>query len=222
RPEFALGKNISFIAMAGDGGTYDIGLQALSGAVERGHNFLYICYDNQAYMNTGIQRSGATPMYASTSTCPAGDAVPGKLQNRKPFTEIIAAHNIPYAAQAGVHNFMDLMRKVRRGLEVDGPAFLNVLAPCHRGWRIKQEESFAISRLAADTCFWPLYEVDYGEWKLNYKPREKKPIIEWIKPQGRFRHLLSEASKGLVEQIQAEVDRNWERLLGRCEAQKAG
>ena len=209
-------KNVKFLAFAGDGGTYDIGLQSLSGALERGHNFMYVCFDNGAYMNTGIQRSSATPFGAHTTTSPAGKVIQGKMQFRKPLTEIVAAHDIPYAAQTSPWRWRDLMQKARNGAAADGPAFLNVLASCPRGWRHPTDQTFEITRLATETCFWPLFEVDRGEWKLNYKPREKKPITDWLEPQGRFRHLLRPENKHLVEKIQAEVDRRWGQLLERC------
>ncbi|MFQ6000819.1 MAG: thiamine pyrophosphate-dependent enzyme [Anaerolineae bacterium] len=208
-------RDIKFVAFGGDGGTYDIGIQALSGALERGHRLLYICYDNQAYMNTGIQRSGATPHGAWTTTSPAGKVIPGKPQYRKDLTAIVAAHGIPYVAQASPHRWRDLMRKVRKGVAADGPAFINVLSSCNRGWRHPTDTTMEMSRLAVDTCFWPLYEVERGEWKLNYRPKEKLPIEEFLKPQGRFRHLFREENKHIIEELQAEVDRRWEALLKR-------
>lgn len=210
-------KEIRFIAFGGDGGTYDIGIQALSGALERGHKFLYICYDNQAYMNTGIQRSGATPMGANTTTAPAGKVSPGKLQRRKDLTAIVAAHHPAYAAQAAPHAFMDLIRKVEKALAADGPSFINVLAPCHRGWRHAPEQTVEVTRIAAETCFWPLFEIENGKWKLNFKPKNKRPIEDFLKFQGRFDHLFKGAGHPeLVAQIQAEIDRSWEDLLIRC------
>ena len=215
-------KKINFIAMGGDGGTYDIGFQSLSGAMERGHNMLYVCYDNEAYMNTGIQRSSATPKGASTMTAPSGKVHPGKEQNRKDLTACIIAHNIPYVAQASPHNPRDFMAKVERALEIDGPAFINTLAPCHRGWRCRVEESMEMARLAVDTCFWPLFEVDHGVWKISYKPKEKKPLVDWLKPQGRFAHLFKPgAGATIIAELQAEVDRKWAELLEREAASKA-
>ncbi|MFP4058020.1 MAG: thiamine pyrophosphate-dependent enzyme, partial [Candidatus Brocadiia bacterium] len=210
-------KTINFIAMGGDGGTYDIGFQSLSGAMERGHDMVYICYDNHAYMNTGIQRSSATPLGASTMTAPAGKAHPGKEQARKDLTACMIAHNIPFVAQASPHNARDLITKVRKALDVEGPAFLNVIAPCHRGWRCKVEDSMQMARLAVDTCFWPLFEVDHGVWKVNYKPKEKKPITDWLKPQGRFKHLFSPENEGIIDQLQADIDQRWEELLAQEE-----
>lgn len=208
-------RDIKFVAFAGDGGTYDIGFQALSGVLERGHRLLYICYDNQAYMNTGIQRSSATPYGAWTTTSPVGRVIPGKPQHRKDLTAIVAAHGIPYVAQASPHRWRDLMQKARKGVAADGPAFINVLSSCNRGWRHPTETTMEMSRLAVDTCFWPLYEVEKGEWKLNYRPKEKLPIEEFLKPQGRFRHLFKEENKYIIEELQAEVDRQWETLLKR-------
>jgi pyruvate ferredoxin oxidoreductase beta subunit len=206
-------KKIKFIAFGGDGGTYDIGLQALSGALERGHDFLYVCYDNGAYMNTGIQRSSATPRGAATTTTPAGTAVPGKQQHRKNLTEICAAHGIAYAAQSTAGRWQDLTKKAAKAIEVDGPAFLNVLAPCPRGWRYPTPDLLSICKLAHDTCYWPLYEIEDGKYTISYKPKEKLPIEDFLKPQGRFRHLMAPGNEGLIAQLQADVDSEWERLL---------
>jgi len=206
-------KDIKFIAIGGDGGTYDIGFQSLSGAMERWHNMLYVCYDNEAYMNTGIQRSGATPTYANTTTCPAGSVIPGKPQQRKDLTKIMAAHGIPYVAQASPSHWTDLMKKVRKALEIEGPKFINVFTPCNRGWRTKTDDAILLSRLAVETCFWPLYEVENGVTRITFKPREKKPVIDFLKIQGRFKHLFEPGKEKLIEQIQQTIDANWERLL---------
>jgi len=209
-------KDIKFIAFGGDGGTYDIGLQSLSGAMERGHNMLYVCYDNEAYMNTGIQRSSATPFAADTKTAPAGKVEQGKKQFPKNLTEIIIAHNVPYAAQASAHNWRDLNRKVEKALSIEGPTFINVLVPCPPGWRFPSDIGIEVAKLAVDTCFWPLYEFENHKRKLNYKPKQKLPLIEWLKGQGRFRHLMREENKHLLEMAQQEVDRRWEELLALC------
>src|SRR5512135_3107838 len=150
-------QKIKFLAFGGDGGTYDIGLQSLSGALERGHKMLYVCYDNGAYMNTGFQRSGATPTGAWTTTSPVGSESPGKLQQRKILTELMIAHGIPYVAQASPHDPRDLVRKAAKALSIDGPTFLNVLAPCPRGWRSDGAESIELAREAVNTCYWPLF-----------------------------------------------------------------
>ncbi|NLY44018.1 MAG: pyruvate ferredoxin oxidoreductase [Clostridiaceae bacterium] len=203
-----------FIAFGGDGGTYDIGLQALSGAMERGHNMVYVCYDNGAYMNTGIQRSSATPRYADTTTSPVGSVIPGKKQPRKDLTMIMANHHLPYVAQtAPFGNFKDLHEKAQKALYTDGPCFLNVLAPCPRGWRYDTPKLMEICKLAVETCFWPLYEVIDGKYVINYKPKKKLPVEEYLKPQGRFRHLFKKGNEHLIAEIQEEVDRRWNELL---------
>jgi pyruvate ferredoxin oxidoreductase beta subunit len=209
-------KDIKFIAFGGDGGTYDIGIQALSGALERGHNLLYVCYDNQAYMNTGVQRSGSTPRGAYTSTTPKGDVCMGKPQSRKDLTGIIAAHNIPYVAQASPSHWQDMMKKVEKALAVDGPAFINTVASCQNGWKFPAELGIEMCRLAVETCYWPLYEIEDGKYKLTHKPRVKRPIEDWIKPQGRFSHLFKPEGKQMLERLQQDVDEAWERLLVRC------
>ncbi len=209
-------QNVKFIAFGGDGGTYDIGIQALSGAMERGHQMLYVCYDNGAYMNTGIQRSSATPFGAHTTTSPAGKVIPGKQQFRKDLTAIMAAHGIPYVAQAAPSQWRDLMRKTRKAVNCGGPAFMNVLSSCNRGWRHGTDETIEITQLAVDTCYWPLYEVENGEWRLTYKPKKKKPVEEWLKRQGRFRHLFRPENRHMIDRLQAEVDCRWQRLLKLC------
>lgn len=212
-----LGANYKFIAFGGDGGTYDIGFQSLSGAMERGHDLVYVCYDNGAYMNTGIQRSSATPMFADTTTTPVGKVSVGKPQYRKDLASIIAAHNVPYVGQTTfVKNFRDLHEKSERAIYTEGPAFLNVMAPCPRGWRYPAEDILEICRLAVETCYWPLFEVIDGEWKLSYEPKKKLPIEEFLKTQGRFKHLFAKGNEWTLEAYQKEVDKRWEQLLNRC------
>jgi pyruvate ferredoxin oxidoreductase beta subunit len=196
--------------------TYDIGIQALSGAMERGHQMLYVCYDNGAYMNTGIQRSSATPFGANTTTSPAGKVIPGKQQFRKDLTAVMAAHNIPYVAQAAPSKWKDLMQKTRKAVNCGGPAFMNVLSSCNRGWRHATDETIEITQLAVDTCYWPLFEVEDGEWRLSYKPKKKKPVIRWLERQGRFRHLFRPENEHMIDTLQNEVDRRWEQLLHLC------
>jgi len=209
-------KDIKFVAFGGDGGTYDIGLQSLSGAMERGHNMVYVCYDNGAYMNTGIQRSGSTPFGAATTTSPAGKVRAGKPQQRKDLTQIMAAHNIPYVAQASISHWKDLVKKAEKAFAVEGPAFINVMAPCPRGWRTPNEATVEIAKISVQTGFWPLYEVEDGEWTLNFKPKELKPIIDFLKPQGRFKHLFKPGNEHLLEEAQAQIDKNWAQLKKRC------
>lgn len=205
-------KQVKFVAFGGDGGTYDIGFQSLSGAMERGHDMMYICYDNGAYMNTGIQRSSATPFGANTTTCPAGDVIPGKQQRRKDLTRIMAAHSIPYAAQAAPSHWSDLIKKVRKAFSIKGPKFMNILAPCNRGWRSKTNDAIALSRLAVETCYWPLYEVEHGVTNITVKPKEKKPLVDFLKPQGRFKHMFAPENEWMLKQAQEDVDRGWELL----------
>jgi len=205
-------RNVKFVAFGGDGGTYDIGFQALSGAMERGHDMMYICYDNGAYMNTGIQRSSATPFGANTTTCPAGDVIPGKLQHRKDLTRIMTAHGIPYVAQASPSYHTDLMKKVQKAFEIKGPKFMNIIAPCNRGWRSKTNDAITLAKLAVETCYWPLYEVENGVTKITVKPKEKKPLVDFLKPQGRFKHMFSPKNEYLLKQAQEYVDNQWEHL----------
>jgi pyruvate ferredoxin oxidoreductase beta subunit len=207
-----LEDEFNILAIGGDGGTYDIGLQSLSGALERRHNFVYLCYDNGAYMNTGIQRSSATPFGAWSSTTPVGKVEKGKQEWRKDLVMFAVAHDIPYVATASPSHFMDLIKKAEKAFAADGPAVLNVLSPCPRGWRHPEKEGIKIAKLAVETYFWPLYEVENGRFRITIKPREKKPVVEWLKAQGRFRHLLAPENAELVELIQERVDREWRRL----------
>jgi pyruvate ferredoxin oxidoreductase beta subunit len=212
-------KKVKFVAFGGDGGTYDIGLQSLSGAMERGHDMVYVCYDNGAYMNTGIQRSGATPLGAWATTSEVGSVQQGKAERRKDLTSILAAHNIPYVAQASISDWKDLTAKSEKAFAADGPAFINVFAPCPRGWRIPHDMTVEIAKLAVDTAFWPLFEVVDGEWKMTTRrvTREnRKPIEEFLRPQGRFKHLFKPGNEELLVRIQDEVDRNFDYVLKRA------
>ncbi len=203
-----------FIAFGGDGGTYDIGLQSLSGAMERGHDMLYVCYDNGAYMNTGIQRSSATPKYADTTTSPAGKVIPGKQQWRKDLTGVMASHNLPYVCQtAAIGNMKDLYEKSEKALYTKGAAFMNVLAPCPRGWIYNTPDLMELNKLAVETCFWPLYEIIDGKYIVNYKPKNKLPVADFLKKQGRFKHIFKAGNEHMIEEIQNEVDKRWEELL---------
>ncbi|MDR3049343.1 MAG: pyruvate ferredoxin oxidoreductase [Elusimicrobiota bacterium] len=213
-------EDFRFITFGGDGGTYDIGLQSLSGAMERGHRMLYICYNNEAYMNTGIQRSSATPKGADTTTAPAGKVKQGKEQNKKDLTQLMAAHNIPYVAQSYMGNWNDFITKVQKALATDGPSFINILTPCRLGWNYKPEETMNIGRLAMETCLWPSYEIENGVYTINAFPKEKKPVTEFLKPQGRFKHLFKPENAPILEAIQKEVDLRWEILQRRAELGK--
>lgn len=205
-------EETQFVAFAGDGGTYDIGLQSLSGALERGHDFTYVTLDNGAYMNTGIQQSSATPKGASTTTEPAGEETFGKERERKNLTEIVAAHDIPYVGQASISNLTDLSNKAEKAFGKEGPTFLNVLSTCQLGWRIPEHKSIEVAQKGVDTCFWPLYEVDEGEYNITYEPREKLPAEEWLEPQKRFASLFKEENSEVIDEIQEDIDEDWEKL----------
>jgi pyruvate/2-oxoacid:ferredoxin oxidoreductase beta subunit len=206
----ALGiEGVTIVGFAGDGGTVDIGLQALSGMLERRTDGIYVMYDNEAYMNTGIQRSGATPLGAWTTTTPVGAGSAGKAEGKKDIMSIVVAHDIPYAATVNVSFPEDFVRKVQRAREIRGPRFLHALAPCPPGWRYSPEQSIAIGRLATDTNVFPLYEVEDGRYRLTRKLGRAHPVAEYLRAQGRFAHLTPEA----IAAIQADVDARWARLL---------
>ncbi|PPD59025.1 pyruvate synthase subunit PorB [Dehalogenimonas etheniformans] len=202
-------EDIKVVAIGGDGATVDIGLQAISGAFERGHDFLYICFDNEAYMNTGIQRSSATPFGASTTTSPAGRAKAGQMSWKKNMPEIAVAHNIPYVATACPSYPFDLIEKVKKGMATKGPAYIHVLSVCPTGWRCDTEISVMLGRLATETGVFPLYEVENGKYKMSLVPEKLKPVKDYFKLQRRFRHLKPEA----IDAIQARVTEEYEKLL---------
>jgi pyruvate ferredoxin oxidoreductase, beta subunit (EC 1.2.7.1) len=207
-------RDIKCVAMGGDGGTSDIGLQAISGAIERGHDFLYICWDNEAYMNTGIQRSSATPYGASTTTAPAGKVSIGQKTQKKNMVEIAVAHDIPYAATACPSYPFDLLNKVKKGAEVKGPAYINILTPCPTGWRFPSNMTIEVGRLAVEAGIFPLYEVENGRYKLNVDRPKLKPVEEYIKPQGRYRHLPDEE----IQRIQEKVNEEYSKLKAKVAA----
>lgn len=207
-------KETKFIAFGGDGGTLDIGLQSLSGAMERRHNITYVCYDNGAYMNTGTQRSSSTPHFADTTTSPVGKESQGKVEIRKDLIEIMAKHNLPYVAQTAlIGNLKDMYEKAEKAIYTDGPTYISALSPCPRGWGYPSDDLSIVSKLAVDTCFWPLYEIENGVYHITYKPAKKLPIEEFLKTQKRFKHLFKEENKYLIEEMQKEVDKKWEYLL---------
>jgi len=203
-----LSQDVTVVAMAGDGGTADIGLQALSGALERRHNFLYICFDNEAYMNTGIQRSSSTPYGASTTTSPAGKISIGQVSWKKNLPAIAAAHDIPYVATACPSYPFDLMTKVSKAAATKGPAYLHILSVCPTGWRHPADLTIRIGRLAVQTGVFPLYEVENGKYKLNVEPPKLKPVSDYLKLQGRFRHL----SEDVINEIQQRVTAEYAKL----------
>jgi len=198
------------LAWAGDGGTFDIGLQSLSGAAERNDDIIYVCYDNEAYMNTGIQRSSATPYGAWTTTTPVKHF---KNRPKKDIVGILAAHRIPYIATASVAYPEDLFKKAAKAKSIRGTKFLHIYAPCPSGWKSRPEDTVKLARLAVQTAIFPLYEIEDGEkWTLNIKLKDKKPIDDYVRFQGRFRHL----KEGDIAAMQAEVNRKWERLIRPC------
>jgi pyruvate/2-oxoacid:ferredoxin oxidoreductase beta subunit len=198
------------VTWAGDGGTFDIGFQSLSGAVERNENFIYVCYDNEAYMNTGIQRSSSTPYGAWTMTTPGAD---WKKLRKKNIVEVLVAHRIPYVATANIAFPEDLVHKAQKAKAIKGSRFIHIFASCPTGWRIPSEMSIKIARMAVQTNIFPLYEVENGiRYTINYKPKEYN-IREYFKLQGRFRHLTDKD----LDQIQEMVDEDWELLLRKAE-----
>ncbi len=200
-------EETTVLAFAGDGATVDIGLQSLSGVLERGDRVLYICYDNEAYMNTGIQGSSSTPMYASTTTTPTG-----KITNRKDLLQIAIAHDIPYAATASIHKPKDLQKKVKKAKETDGPSLIHVQAPCPTGWKYDPAKTIEVARAAAQTGCWILYEYEDGEIKINYKPAELKPVEEYLGPQGRFN-----ISPEQLEEIQKDTKEHFDNYIKKLE-----
>ncbi len=201
-------KKTKVVAMAGDGGTADIGLQALSGALERGHNLIYICFDNEAYMNTGIQRSSATPFGASTTTSPAGKVSIGQTTWKKNMPAIAAAHDIPYVATA-CHSYpFDLMNKISKAMKVEGPSYIHILSVCPTGWRLPSDLTIRAGRLAVETGIFPIYEIEEGRYTLNLDFPHLRPVEDYFKLQGRFRHLTKET----VVQIQARVTDEYVKL----------
>jgi len=211
-------KKINVLGMAGDGGTADIGFQALSGALERGHDFTFVCLDNEAYMNTGIQRSSSTPFGASTTTSPAGKASIGQQTNKKNMAEIAVAHRIPYVATASSSYPLDLFKKAARAVATPGPAYLHVLSVCPTGWRIPSEMAIEYGKLATQTGIFPLYEVVDGEYHMSVDVKNRKPVTDYFKGHGRFRHLTPEQVAG----IQSRVDSDWEKLRAKCVNLKGG
>nr|MDO8080703.1 pyruvate synthase subunit PorB [Candidatus Freyarchaeota archaeon] len=201
-------KDITVVTWAGDGGTSDIGIQALSGAAERGTNFIYICYDNEAYMNTGTQRSSSTPFGAWTTTTPFG-----KKQQKKNVPMIMAAHDIPYVATATPSYAKDLYEKVKKAKDIEGTKYIHILAPCPPGWRFDTESTVEIGKLAVETGMWVLYEIENGDFKLSSSskrlldPSKRKPIQEYIRLQGRFKDVKDEE----IQELQRGIDKQWEK-----------
>ena len=197
------------LGFAGDGGTGDIGLQALSGAIDRNDNFIYICYDNEAYMNTGIQKSSLTPFGASTTTCPAVKGARGNLKTKKNLFEIIAAHDIPYAATASIGYMQDFINKIEKASKIQGTKFIHLIAPCPTGWGIKVNETVDVAREIVDTGLFYLAEYENGKFSLTHKPTEFTDVRSYLLKQARFKHLTDED----IEIIVQGRDKKWEKIL---------
>jgi len=203
-----LKKDVKVVAIGGDGGTVDIGLQALSGMLERGHKVMYVLYDNEAYMNTGIQRSGATPYGAWTTTTPTGRKWRGEWRPKKDIVSIVVAHRVPYIATANPAYPLDMINKFKKAYELtdEGPTFVHVLIPCVPGWRIKDDMGITVARLAVETGVWILYEIDHGVFRVTFPVKRRKPVKEYLKLQGRFRHLTDEEIAKIQEMVDKQVE----------------
>lgn len=207
----AMGKkgNTKVVALGGDGGSLDIGIQAISGAFERGDDITYVCIDNEAYMNTGVQRSGATPYGASTSTSPAGKLSYGNPKAKKNMPAILAAHGSPYVATTSIAYPKDMIRKVKKAVDIEGPTYIHAHAPCTTGWKFDTSKTVEVGKLAVETALWPMYEIENGELTKVRKVKNRKPVEEYLKSQGRFKHLfIMEGGKSQIEKIQAIADWN--------------
>ena len=211
-------RDVKTVSIGGDGGSVDIGFQAISGSMERGHNMIYVCFDNEAYMNTGIQRSGATPFGASTTTAPAGAASVGNKTWKKNMPEIMVAHNVPYVATA-CHSYpIDFINKVKKARSVKGPAYIHCLAVCPTGWRSSSDTCIKLGRLAVETGFFPLYEVENGKYRLTIEmPKKLRPVEDYLKLQGRFRHLTPDQMK----QFQDRVTLEYKKLMNKVKYSKS-
>jgi len=207
-------KKFKFVVFAGDGGTVDIGLQALSGMLERGHDILYVLYDNGCYSNTGVQRSGSTPYLANTTTSPVGLESNGKAQKRKDIMSIVAAHNIPYAAQANPAYLDDFIYKINKAFSYEGPKFLSVFMPCNYGWKFPQSKTYDVAKVATETNFWPLYEIEGGKYKINYKLKKALPVEEYLKASGgQYAHLFKpKPNFKPIAEIQKEINEYFKTL----------
>jgi pyruvate ferredoxin oxidoreductase beta subunit len=204
------------LVFGGDGGTFDIGLQALSGALERRHDFVYICYDNEAYMNTGIQRSSATPEGAWTTTTPVGPASSGKTGPKKDLVAFTLAHHVDYVATASAAYWNDFITKVQKAAAVEGPALIHAIAPCPLGWRFKTEQTIQMGRMAVQSRYFPLFEVEKGKYKLNVNPHQE-PLEKFLRMQGRFKHLFEPKYAAELNQLQNQVEQRWSAIQELCQ-----
>jgi pyruvate ferredoxin oxidoreductase beta subunit len=208
-----------FVTFAGDGATYDIGFQWISGCFERGHDMMYVCLDNEVYANTGGQRSSSTPVGSSTTTAPAGRVSYGEKKEKKDMIAIMAAHGSPYVAQVAPNKWKDMVKKIQHGFQVEGPVFINAISPCTTEWKFAPEDTMMITDLSTDSLVFPLYEIiDGHELNITYRPKNVVPVIDYLGAQGRFKHLFKPENKHILDGWQTRVDRNWELLQRREEA----
>lgn len=213
------GQKPKFVAFGGDGATYDIGFQWISGCFERGHDFTYICLDNEVYANTGGQRSGSTPLGASTSTTPAGKVSYGKKQKKKDLLSIMAAHGSPYVAQVAPNKWKDMNAKIKKAIDTEGPTFINAMSACTTEWKFNSNHTVEMSDLAVDSLVFPLYEIiDGHELRITYRPKKVIPVRDYLAAQGRFKHLFKPENEHIIKQFQKDVDARWELLQRREEA----
>ncbi|WP_456322164.1 thiamine pyrophosphate-dependent enzyme [Hydrogenimonas sp.] len=218
-PESCKGKDPKFIAFGGDGSTYDIGFQWISGCFERGHDMMYVCLDNEVYANTGGQRSSSTPIGASTTTSPAGRISYGEKKNKKDMVQIMAAHGAPYVAQVAPNKWKDMVKKIQKGFATEGPVYINAMSACTTEWKFAPDDTIAISDLATDSLVFPLYEIENGtKLRITYRPKNKVPVRDYLGAQGRFKHLFKPQYEYLIDEWQKRVDDYWEYLQRREEA----
>ena len=212
-------RNPKFVSFAGDGASYDIGFQWISGCMERGHNMMHVVLDNEVYANTGGQRSSSTPIGSSATTSPAGRVSYGEKKNKKDMISIMAAHQIPYAAQVAPNKWKDMVKKIQKGFAVDGPVFINAVSPCTTEWKFDPKDTMALTDLSTDSLVFPLYEIiDSHELNITYRPKNVVPVEEYLAAQGRFKHLFKDEYKYLIKEWQERVDENWAYLNRREEA----
>lgn len=212
-------RDPKFVAFGGDGATYDIGFQWISGCFERGHNIMYVCLDNEVYANTGGQRSSSTPIGSSSTTAPAGSTSFGEKKNKKDMMAIMAAHGAPYVAQVAPNKWKDMVKKIQHGFATEGPVFINAMSACTTEWKFAPEDTIAISELATESLVFPLYEIiDGKELNITYRPKNPIPVRDYLGAQGRFKHLFSKQYEYLIDEWQNRVDKNWEYLQRREEA----
>ncbi len=208
-----------FVAFGGDGATFDIGFQWISGCFERGHDMMYVCLDNEVYANTGGQRSSSTPVGSSTTTAPAGRVSYGEKKEKKDMIAIMAAHHAPYVAQVAPNKWKDMVKKIQKGFEVEGPVYINAISPCTTEWKFAPEDTMMMTDLSTDSLVFPLYEIiDNKELNITYRPKNVVPVVDYLGAQGRFKHLFKPENKHILDGWQKRVDDNWDYLQRREEA----